>query len=164
MPDSIVISIADQTLTLLSDAHSESLAVATYPVSTGLNGIGSHKGSGKTPLGRHCIRAKIGAGQPANTVFVGRRPTGEIYTPELGARHPERDWVLSRILWLSGLVKGQNRLGDVDTMQRYIYLHGTPDSEPMGTPLSHGCIRMRNHDIIDLFERVGPGTEVEIVL
>ncbi len=138
--------------------------VREYPVSTGLNGVGNEKNSGKTPLGKHIIRAKIGAELPINSVLVGRRPTGEIYTPQLGELNPERDWILSRILWLSGKEKGINRLGRVDTMQRYIYLHGTPDSEPMGIPKSHGCIRMRNHDIIELFDLIEAGTEVDIKL
>jgi lipoprotein-anchoring transpeptidase ErfK/SrfK len=93
---------------------------------------------------------------------VGRRPTGEVYDAALAEVHPQRDWILTRILWLSGLEKGVNRLGQVDTMQRYIYLHGTPDSEPMGQPLSHGCVRMRNTDILDLFDRIPAGTEMVI--
>ncbi len=120
-------------------------------------------GSFKTPRGRHRIRAKIGAGQPVNTVFVGRRPTGEIFTPELAARHPDRDWILTRILWLSGCEPGFNRLGEVDSMRRYIYIHGAPDTVPMGVPASHGCIRMRNVDVMDLFDRVPVGTPVEIL-
>jgi lipoprotein-anchoring transpeptidase ErfK/SrfK len=95
-------------------------------------------------------------------VFVGRRPTGEIWSEALTREHPERDWILTRILWLSGLEKGFNRLGDVDTMRRYIYIHGMPDSEPCGVPASIGCIRMRNADIIELFDRVAVGTPVII--
>ena len=110
------------------------------------------------------MRAKIGAGQPENTVFVARRPTGERYTPELAAQFPDRDWILTRILWLSGCEVGHNRLGDVDTMRRYIYIHGSPDSVHMGRPGSIGCIRMRNADIIDLFDRVPPGTPVDITI
>ena len=155
----ILISIHKQTLALIDEG-----LVQTYLVSTASVGVNCLKGSGGTPLGRHQIRAKIGSGMPLNSVFVGRRPTGEIYTPTLAAQSPERDWILTRILWLSGLEKGKNRLGQVDTMQRYIYIHGTPDSEPMGVPLSHGCIRMHNADIIELFEQVVVGTEVEIVL
>ena len=94
--------------------------------------------------------------------MVGRRHTGEIYTPELARQFPERDWILSRILWLCGLEPGKNRGGSVDTMRRYIYIHGTPDSEPMGVPKSHGCIRMRNQDVIRLFDMVTPGTPVLI--
>lgn len=131
-------------------------------VSTALKGVGEQKQSGCTPRGLHEIRACIGTGQPENTVFVGRRPTGEIYTPKLGLQFPERDWILTRILWLSGLELGKNRLGNVDTMQRYIYIHGCPDSLPMGKPLSHGCIRMHNQDLLTLFALVNPGTKVLI--
>ncbi|MDG6777959.1 L,D-transpeptidase [Thiomicrorhabdus sp. zzn3] len=156
---SIRISVAEQRLQLLNG----SAQLMSCPISTAANGIGSEKNSGKTPLGKHIVRAKIGTGLPINAVLVGRRPTGEIYDENLAAQYPSRDWILSRILWLSGLERGRNRLGNVDTMQRYIYLHGTPDSEPMGIPRSHGCIRMRNADIIELFDRVPVGTPVEIV-
>ena len=133
-----------------------------YPVSTALQGAGERQGSGCTPRGWHTVRARIGAGCAINTVFVGRRPTGEIYTPELGRAAPQRDWILSRILWLSGLEPGRNRLGEVDTMRRYIYIHGCPDELPLGQALSHGCIRMHNADIIALFEQVPAGTRVLI--
>lgn len=154
----IEVSLAEQRLTLFQGGG----VVRTYPVSTARNGPGERMGSECTPRGRHRIRAMIGAGCPVNTVFVGRRPTGEIYTPELGRRHPERDWILTRILWLSGQEPGFNRGGRRDTLRRFIYIHGCPDSEPMGIPRSHGCIRMRNWDIIALFERVEKGTPVEI--
>ena len=134
--------------------------LAEYAVSTGKAGVGEEEGSGRTPRGGHRVRAKIGAGAPLGAVFVGRRPTGEVYDDALGERWPERDWVLTRILWLSGTERGRNRLGRVDTMRRYIYIHGCPDRFPMGVPLSHGCIRMRNTDIAELFERVEPGTPV----
>jgi len=156
---SISISIPAQTLTLRDDAGGP---IREYPVSTARKGAGERSGSHCTPRGRHVIRAKIGAGAAVNTVFVGRRATGEIYTAELGARAPERDWILTRILWLSGCEPGFNRLGEVDTMRRFIYIHGSPDSVAMGTPGSIGCIRMRNADIIDLFDRVQAGTPVEI--
>ena len=155
----IEISISEQHLRLLDG---QGRVLAGYPVSTALNGPGEAKGSGCTPRGRHVIRAKIGAGQPINTVFIGRRPTGEIWSPELAAQFPLRDWMLTRILWLSGCELGFNRLGDCDTMQRYIYLHGTPDSEPMGVPKSHGCIRMRNRDVMALFDLVPLRTPVLI--
>lgn len=133
-----------------------------WPVSTGRNGPGERSGSEQTPRGRHVIRARIGAGLPAGAVFAGRRPTGETWSPALARAHPGRDWILSRILWLSGLEPGRNRLGEVDTMRRFIYIHGTPDDEPLGVPGSHGCIRMRNADVIELFELVQAGTEVLI--
>jgi lipoprotein-anchoring transpeptidase ErfK/SrfK len=155
----IEISIPEQSLKLLADDGTE---LKRYSVSTSRSGAGELEGSFRTPRGEHLVRAKIGAGQPLNTVFRGRRPTGEIWTPELGERFPGRDWILTRILWLSGREVGKNRLGKVDTMRRYIYIHGSPDSVPMGTPGSIGCIRMRNHDIVELFERVSPGTEVRI--
>ena len=134
----------------------------TYSVSTAKNGPGEKNGSFCTPRGSHIVRAKIGAGQPVNTVFVRRRPTGETWTPELHAKHPGRDWMLTRLLWLSGCEPGFNRLGEVDTMRRYIYIHGSPDTAEMGKPGSIGCIRMRNRDIVELFERVAPYTPVEI--
>lgn len=155
----IEIDIGTQRLTLLDQ---NGVLSAEYPVSTALNGPGEIEGSGCTPRGRHVVRARIGAGAPSGAVFRGRRPTGEVWTPELAARFPERDWILSRILWLSGCESGRNRLGAVDTMRRYIYIHGTPDDQPMGVPLSHGCIRMRNCDVIELFERVPVGTIVDI--
>jgi len=160
MGKSININIAAQTLTLLDEAGR---LEKRYTISTAAKGCGEQDGSFCTPRGRHIIRAKIGARQPVNTVFVRRRPTGEIYTPELGAQFPERDWILTRILWLSGCERGFNRLGKVDTMRRFIYIHGSPDSVAMGLPGSHGCVRMRNSDLLDLFERVPPGTPVEIV-
>jgi lipoprotein-anchoring transpeptidase ErfK/SrfK len=134
----------------------------SYAVSTSRYGAGETRGSMRTPRGRHVIRAKIGAGAAPGTVFVARRPTGEILTPQLYAATPERDWILSRILWLSGAEVGRNRLGNVDTLRRYIYIHGCPDEEPMGVPLSHGCIRMRNDEVIELFDRVAIGTQVLI--
>jgi len=136
--------------------------VRTYSVSTAKKGVGERNGSLCTPRGRHIIRAKIGAGQPLNAVFVRRRPTGEIWTPELNAMYPGRDWMLTRILWLSGCEVGKNRLGDVDTMRRFIYIHGSPDTAEMGKPGSIGCVRMRNNDIAELFDLVPPYTAVEI--
>lgn len=152
------VSVSEQTLTVFENERK----VSVYSISTALNGIGQRKNSGCTPLGKHYIRACIGANEPLNAVFVGRRFTGEIYNSSLAEAFPNRDWILTRILWLCGCEPGYNRLGDVDTMQRYIYIHGTPDSEPMGVPLSHGCIRMRNTDLLELFDQVTPGTEVTI--
>ncbi len=133
-----------------------------YAVSTAANGAGERNGSLCTPRGRHVVRARIGGGARPNTVFVARRPTGELYRPEMRADFPDRDWILTRILWLSGTEPGFNRLGHVDTMRRFIYIHGAPDDVPMGNPGSHGCIRMRNRDIIELFDRVPVGTPVVI--
>ena len=131
-------------------------------VSTARNGVGEDNGSEKTPRGAHYIRARIGAGLPADAVLVSRRPTGEIYSPQLRAAFPNRDWILTRILWLCGLEPRKNRLGKVDTMRRYIYIHGCPDEDPMGVPGSRGCVKMRNSEIIELFDRVAPGTRVII--
>jgi L,D-transpeptidase-like protein len=155
----INISIAEQTLTVL-DSDGELLA--QFPVSTAANGVGCEKESGCTPLGAHIIRAKIGEGAPINAVFIGRRQTGELCTPALMEKFPNRDWILTRILWLSGTELGKNRLSNVDTMQRYIYIHGTPDTIDMTVADSHGCIRMRNDDIIALFDLVPVGTSVLI--
>lgn len=156
----IVVSLPAQTLELRDDGGG---LLRRYAVSTSKNGAGEKNGSFCTPRGRHIIRAKIGAGQPENAVFVNRRPTGEIHSPELAARNPGRDWILTRILWLSGCEVGYNRLGDVDTMRRYIYIHGTPDGVELGQPGSIGCIRMRNTDIIELFDLVAAGTSLEIL-
>lgn len=154
------IHIPTQTLQLFDDSGE---LLCSYGISTAAQGVGEERDSYCTPRGKHVIRAKIGAGQLINTVFVRRRPTGEIYTPALGATHPGRDWILTRILWLSGLERGYNRGGRCDTMRRYIYIHGTPDEVELGKPGSHGCIRMRNTDLLALFERVAVGTQVEIV-
>lgn len=131
-----------------------------WPVSTALAGSGQREGSGCTPLGWHYIRAAIGKGDPAGTVFRGRRPTGEQYSTELAEAYPGRDWILTRILWLCGLERGVNRGGDVDSQRRYIYLHGTPPDQPMGEPWSHGCIRMRDEALLALFALAPPGTPV----
>lgn len=136
--------------------------IKSYQISTAKNGVGQERGSFCTPLGKHVIRAKIGSGQPINTVFIKRRPTDEIYTPDLGARYLGRDWILTRILWLSGCELGFNRLGSVDTMRRYIYIHGSPDNINMDKPGSIGCIRMFNADLLELFDIVDVGTEVVI--
>ena len=155
----IEISIKQQTLKLFDNFGG---VKAKYSVSTAANGVGCEKDSGCTPLGQHVIRAKIGAGSASNAVFVGRRATGEIYTPELMKQFPDRDWILTRILWLSGKEVGKNRLGNVDTMQRYIYIHGSPDDVGIGAIGSHGCVRMRNSDVIELFDLVEAGTTVFI--
>ena len=156
----IEVSLPAQALTLFGERDEP---LARYTVSTATNGAGEQRGSHCTPRGRHVVRAKIGAGFPLNTVFVARRPTGEIWTPELAASHPNRDWILTRILWLSGCEVGFNRLGDVDTMRRYIYIHGTPDTMDVGKPGSIGCIRMRNRDLVELFDRVPVGTRLDVL-
>ena len=155
----IEIDVPTQSLTL-KDAQGRILMQTR--ISTARNGVGEENGSEKTPRGAHYIRARIGAGLPADAVLVSRRPTGEIYSPSLRAAFPNRDWILTRILWLCGLEPGKNRLGNVDTMRRYIYIHGCPDEDLMGVPGSHGCVKMRNREIIELFDRVAPGTRVHI--
>jgi len=154
----IVVDLSTQTLHWLDASGGD----ADFLVSTSKFGAGEQNGSFKTPRGRHIVRAKIGAGAPLGAVFVARRPTGEIYSQQLAASCPDRDWILTRILWLSGLELGRNRLGAVDTMRRYIYIHGAPDDAPMGVPGSIGCIRMRNTDVATLFDLAGPGTKVDI--
>lgn len=152
------ISIAEQLLRVVECGQ----VVAEFPVSTAKNGPGQQKGSECTPTGWHQIRACIGADQPVNAVFIGRRPTGEIYSPALAQQYPQRDWILTRILWLSGLEPGKNRYGNLDSAWRYIYIHGSPDHEINGQPLSHGCVRMRNADLITLFKSVRAGCRVWI--
>ena len=154
----IRVGLASQTLHFLDEGQD-----IVYRVSTSKYGAGERKGSYMTPRGLHVVRAKIGEGAPLNAVFVARRQTGEIYSGQLDRLNPGRDWILTRILWLSGCQPGFNRLGDVDTMRRFIYIHGTPDRNEMGKPGSIGCIRMWNADLVDLFERVAPGTPVEIL-
>jgi len=155
----IKINISTQQIDLIDDNGS---IVKRYSISTSENGAGEQSGSYCTPRGSHIVRAKIGAGRPLNTVFVERRPTGEVYSPELARSFPKRDWILSRILWLSGCEPGYNRLGKVDTMRRAIYIHGSPDSAEMGKPGSRGCIRMRNEDLVELFDLVPVRIPVEI--
>lgn len=155
----LLVSVARQTLQVSDDQGN---VLQEYLISTAKAGVGEVSGSYCTPRGMHIIRAKIGAGKAANTVFVRRRPTGELWTPALAAQYPGRDWILTRILWLSGCQPGYNRLGCVDTMRRYVYIHGSPDTATMGVPGSHGCIRMRNSDIIELFDQVACYTQVDI--
>lgn len=152
------ISVTAQQLAIIDCGQ----VIRRYPVSTAKNGAGEQRGSECTPTGWHSIRAKIGSGLPLNSVFVGRRATGEIYNDDLGRRYPQRDWILTRILWLGGLEPGKNRYGEVDTCWRYIYIHGTPDEPMVGVPASHGCIRMKNTDMLDLYDRVQAGVKVYI--
>lgn len=155
----IVIFVALQMLVLV-DKQGE---FYRYSISTATKGVGEQSGSMQTPRGRHIIKAKIGEGLPENAVLVSRRFTGEIYSESLRAADPNRDWVLTRILWLSGLEPGVNRSGEVDSMRRYIYIHGTNEIDKIGTPASHGCIRMCNDDLLDLFDRVDVNTPVTII-
>ena len=156
----IEVSVAEQILRLFDD---QGVLARVFPVSTAVRGVGEQNGSFCTPRGRHVIRAKIGAGAPDGAVFVNRRPTGEVHEADLAASAPHRDWILTRILWLSGCEPGFNRLGNVDTMRRFIYIHGTPHEGEIGSPGSHGCVRMRNRDVRELFDLVTVGTPVEIL-
>ena len=154
----IIVSIPEQRLEL----HQNGSMQQSYSISSAKNGPGEEFGSECTPRGRHVIRAKIGSGCEIGTVFVGRRPTGEIWSPLLAQSEPGRDWILTRILWLSGLETSFNRLGPVDTMRRFIYIHGTPYEDQIGSPQSHGCIRMCSSDLVQLFDLVAVGTTVTI--
>ena len=158
MDTEVVVSIPRQQLRLYRRGE----PVREYPVSTASNGVGEQHGSGCTPRGMHRVRARIGVGCAPGNVFVGRRPTGETFSTQLAQDHPQKDWILTRILWLSGCEPGRNRFGPVDTLRRYIYIHGCPDGSPMGVPASHGCIRMTNADVAELFDLVRVGTPVRI--
>lgn len=159
----IHIDTQTQTLHLMRDDQ----MVRSFLVSTAKNGTGQAEGSGCTPLGKHQISEKFGDGLPNNAVFVARRFTGELYDDKLGSEYPERDWILGRILWLDGCEEGVNKGYDandicIDTKSRYVYIHGTPDTEPMGVPMSHGCVRMRNEELVWLYDQVAVGCEVII--
>ncbi|MHA7833330.1 MAG: L,D-transpeptidase family protein [Algiphilus sp.] len=153
----LTVSLAAQRLTWSDGAQQQS-----WPVSTATVGANERNGSGGTPRGRHRIRARIGDGAHPHAVFIGRRPTGEVWTPELAVTAPHRDWILGRIPWLCGCEPGRNRFGAVDTMRRYIYIHGTPPDQPLGVPGSHGCIRMACDDVVALFDCTPAGSEVWI--
>lgn len=156
--DYLHISLWAQTLAVCANGQ----VLDYYAISTAANGAGEQRNSGCTPCGRHRVRIKIGEACPIGTVFRGRRSTGEIYSPELAACYPKRDWILTRILWLTGLESGRNRGGEVDTLRRFIYIHGCPESAPLGVAQSHGCIRMHSHDLIAVFNAVTAGTLVDI--
>lgn len=155
----IIVSIADQRLQLRKNGK----VTMDVMVATAANGPGELIGSECTPRGKHIVRAKIGDGCLINTVFIGRRPTGELFDESLRRMHPNRDWILSRIMWLSGQEVGKNRMGNVDSMRRYIYIHGSPDDEIFGQPNSHGCVRMKNIDVIRLYDAIDVGISVLIL-
>lgn len=154
----IEVSLSAQRLRLVDGER----VLREYVVSTARAGPGERVDSGCTPRGRHVVAEKFGADAVPGTVFVGRRPTGEIWSPDLRRANPQRDWILTRILWLAGAEPGFNQGGDVDTYRRYIYIHGAPDDVEMGRPGSAGCIRMRNREVIELFDLVDAGTPVLI--
>ena len=155
----VQIQLTRQLLTVMDAGK----PVQEFLVSTSRYGPGERFGSQCTPRGSHTVRAKVGAGHPPGAVFVGRRFSNEIYSADLARRYPDRDWILTRLLWLGGREPGRNRFGAVDSLRRFIYIHGTPDCEPVGVPFSHGCIRMRNTDVIELYEAIDTGTIVEIM-
>lgn len=154
----IEVNLSWQTLSLMAKDG----VIKKYTISSALNGAGEIMDSECTPRGKHVIAEKIGAGCEANTVFVGRQATGELYEPALAEKFPERDWILTRILWLRGIEPGRNQGGNVDSYRRYIYIHGMPDDVDINTCGSRGCIRLRNQDIIDLFDQVEEGAMVTI--
>jgi len=158
MTNHIEISLEEQKLWLKNNDQ----ILHEFSISTAKNGAGEMMGSECTPRGEHEVVDLIGADEPINSVFVGRKTTGEMYTPELRKTNPDRDWILSRIIRLGGCEAGRNNGGQCDTYDRLIYIHGTPDDVEMGKPGSHGCVRMRNEDLIDLFDQVSVGTKIKI--
>ncbi len=156
----IEVDISKQQLYLYCRyADSDQEQVKTYPVSTSKYGIGNRAGSDKTPLGQHRIENKFGDGAPAGMIFKARRATGRI--AEMNVKGAG-DLVTTRIMWLKGLEPGKNRGRGIDSHKRYIYIHGTAEENKIGQPASHGCVRMYNSDVIDLFDRVPEGTKVYI--
>ena len=158
-PVSIRVSVKEQKLYLFKGPK----VVKVYPVSTSQYGTGSIQGSNRTPLGHHRVARKIGAGVPLNTIFRERANTRRTIAPNPAKKPVSGDYITTRILWLEGLEPGKNRGAGVDSFERCIYIHGTPDEGLIGTPASHGCIRMKNKDVAELFNFVPYGTPVWIV-
>jgi hypothetical protein len=154
----IVVDISSQSLQWFLDGELEK----RYHISTSRYGIGSRAGSNKTPLGLHYVKRKIGADATSGTIFKGRVSTGRVARIEHRPLATGDDFVTSRILWLSGLEEGRNRGNGVDSFSRYIYIHGTHEEGLIGKPASHGCIRMFNRDVIDLYKRIHTRTLVWI--
>lgn len=158
--NSITVNIASQTLSLCDESGQ---VLRAWPVSTSKYGSGNAKDSYKTPLGLHRIHDKIGAAMPIYEVLEGRLPKGNLHElRDRGVDLPE-DVITSRIMWLEGMEPGRNQGGYVDSYERYIYIHGTADEDNIGKPVSMGCIRMRNEDVVELFRLVEVGTEVNII-
>ena len=155
----IIVKISQQKLYCYS---SEEKVLFEYPVSTSSYGIGNKNGSFKTPVGEHSIAQKIGDGCAVNEVFIGRVPQGVLEELQAKEHALPEDIITSRILWLQGMEPGKNNGEDIDSYHRYIYIHGTSEEEKIGTPASHGCVRMRNQDVIDLFNQVDEGCRVLI--
>ena len=154
----IEISISNQVLTL----YKKKSIIKRYSVSTAKKGAGEIMNSECTPRGEHVIAEKIGEEAEENSVFVGRVQTDESYDLQLRKLQPNRDWILTRILWLKGIEDGKNKGSGLDSYERYIYIHGSPDDVEMGKPGSKGCVRMKNSDVIELFDLVEVGTRVTI--
>ncbi len=154
----IVVQVNEQCLSLYQHGRLQH----SWPVSTAKNGIGNRPNSYQTPVGAHRIDEKIGDGAKPGTVFSGRVATGQIIDVTTGNINPDLDLITSRILWLTGMEPGINQGGSVDSHRRYIYIHGTADEAHIGQPVSQGCIRMRNDDVIELFDLVETGTLVLI--
>ena len=154
----IIVDISEQRLYLYNNDN----LVQSFPVSTSKYGEGQIENSFKTPLGLHEIKEKIGDKEPINTIFTARENTNKIAEIQINPNDTENDFVTSRILWLDGLENGINRGVGVDSYSRYIYIHGTHEEGLIGQKASHGCIRMFNNDVIELFDMVSEGTKVQI--
>ena len=154
-----IVDVSEQEIRLYEQGD----FTVSYPVSTAEKGVGNKNNSYQTPLGLHYIRNKIGAGAARLSIFDSRSNTGKIATLETRPRHTGEDLVTSRILWLSGLEPGINQGQGVDSYRRYIYIHGTQEEGLIGQPASHGCIRMRNADVMDLFKRMPERSLVWII-
>ena len=155
----IIVKVSQQKLYCCDD---EEKVLFEYPVSTSSFGMGNKNGSFMTPLGEHSIAQKIGADCAINEVFIGRVPQGELEALQAAGKTLPEDIITSRILWLEGKEPGVNNGEGIDSYQRYIYIHGTSEEKKIGLPASHGCIRMRNQDVIDLFDQVDEGCRVLI--
>lgn len=153
------VSVAEQSLTLYDG---RGLPQKRYTVSTAKNGVGERVNSYQTPRGWHRVCERIGDDVAPDTIIYRRKVTPWKYTPQLAAEYPDKDWILTRILWLCGMEPGKNQGGDVDSYDRAIYIHGAGQHVPFGTPTSRGCVRMRNEDVIELYNLTANGIDVLI--
>jgi len=156
----LLINIKQQQLYFLSTRNTSN---KSYIISSALNGTGNQNGSGQTPLGAHFIREKFGDNARLGSTFKGRKETGRIATILLEANEQStEDNITTRIMWLSGLEESYNQGSNVDSYSRYIYIHGTDEEGRLGTPASHGCIRMSNNDVVELYANISLNTLVYI--